>query len=122
MLTPTSEGHYFRMVYTFLYTNLLFCWKKNYLCSKLIIFDMEVLSVRDYRNNLAASFDRAEQGEQVLIRRRNRIYSLISLGREDLTITPALQERINEARKAYKDGNVISCATSDELSAFLDSL
>ncbi len=32
---------------------------------------MEALSVSDYRKNLAASFDRAEKGEQVLIRRKN---------------------------------------------------
>ncbi|MDE6304835.1 MAG: hypothetical protein K2M01_08455 [Paramuribaculum sp.] len=83
---------------------------------------MEALSVRDYRNNLASSFDRADKGEQVLIRRKNQIYALVSIGREDLTISPALQKRINEARKAYKDGNVVSCATPDELSAFLDSL
>lgn len=31
---------------------------------------MEVLSVRDYRNNLSASFDRAAEGERVLIRRK----------------------------------------------------
>ena len=32
---------------------------------------MEALSVSDYRNNLAASFDRADEGERVLIRRKN---------------------------------------------------
>ena len=54
---------------------------------------MEALSVRDYRNNLAASFDRADKGERVLIRRKNQIYALMSVGREDLTITPELQGR-----------------------------
>ncbi len=47
---------------------------------------MEALSVRDYRSNLAASFDRADNGEQVLIRRKNKIYALVSLGRENLMI------------------------------------
>ena len=32
---------------------------------------MEALSVREYRNNLAASFTKADNGEQVLIRRKN---------------------------------------------------
>ena len=31
---------------------------------------MEALSVREYRNNLAASFTKADNGEQVLMRLR----------------------------------------------------
>ena len=45
---------------------------------------MEALSVREYRNNLAASFTKADNGEQVLIRRKNEIYALVKVGREDL--------------------------------------
>ena len=55
---------------------------------------MEALSVREYRNNLAASFTKADNGEQVLIRRKNEIYALVKVGREDLMITPELQARI----------------------------
>ena len=44
---------------------------------------MEALSVREYRNNLAASFTKADNGEQVLIRRKNEIYALVKVGRED---------------------------------------
>ncbi len=40
---------------------------------------MEVLSVRDYRNNLAAAFDRANKGETVIIRRRGQLYAFTSL-------------------------------------------
>ena len=83
---------------------------------------MEALSVRDYRNNLAASFARADKGERVLIRRKNQIYALISVGKEDLMITPSLERRIEEARKAYRDGDYVSCRTKEELNAFLDSL
>lgn len=42
---------------------------------------MEALSVREYRNNLAASFTKADNGEQVLIRRKNEIYALVKVGR-----------------------------------------
>lgn len=83
---------------------------------------MEVLSVRDYRNNLAASFARVDKGEQVLIRRKNQIYALVSVGPEDLMVTPELQRRIDEARKAYQDGNCVSCHTKEELNSYLDSL
>ena len=83
---------------------------------------MEVLSVRDYRNNLAASFDRADRGERVLIRRKNQIYALMSVGSEDLTITPALQKRIEEAEQACREGRCVSCSTNEELDSFFKSL
>ena len=49
---------------------------------------MEALSVREYRNNLAESFDRASAGERVLIRRKNSLYALVSIGNEDVTLSP----------------------------------
>ena len=83
---------------------------------------MEALSVRDYRNNLAASFDRADKGERVLIRRKNHIYALMSVGSEELTISPALQRRIEEAEAACREGRCVSCSTNEELDSFFDSL
>lgn len=83
---------------------------------------METLSVRDYRNNLAASFDRADHGERVLIRRKNKIYALINVGHEDLSITPALQKRIEDAERACREGRCVSCSTEEELDAFFNSL
>lgn len=83
---------------------------------------MEALSVRDYRNNLAASFKRADNGERVLIRRKNRMYALISLGNEDIMLTPELQARIDEAEQACKAGRCVSCSSMDELDDFFNSL
>lgn len=63
---------------------------------------MEVLSVRDYRNNLAASFDRADEGERVLIRRKNTIYALVSVGSEDVTISQARQQQIDDMTESMR--------------------
>lgn len=68
---------------------------------------MEALSVREYRNNLAASFTKADNGEQVLIRRKNEIYALVKVGREDLMITPELQARIDKAREEINPESVL---------------
>ena len=38
---------------------------------------MVALSVREYRNTLAASFTKADNGAQGLIRRKNEIYALV---------------------------------------------
>lgn len=83
---------------------------------------MEALSVRDYRNNLAAYFEKADEGTPVLIRRKNKLYALTSIGKEDLMLTPELQKRIDEAREAYRCGNVVSVKSKEDLHSFLDSL
>ncbi len=57
---------------------------------------MESLSVSDYRNNLAASFDRADEGERVLIRRKNSLYALVCIGREKLARSPKQQQQVDE--------------------------
>lgn len=83
---------------------------------------MEALSVREYRNNLAASFAKADNGEQVLIRRKNEIYALVKVGREDLMITPELQARIDKARAEIKSGKCITLKSSEDIDAYFDSL
>ena len=83
---------------------------------------MEALSVREYRNNLAASFTKADNGEQVLIRRKNEIYALVKVGREDLMITPELQARIDKAREEIKSGKCVTLTSSEDIDAYFDSL
>ena len=83
---------------------------------------MEALSVREYRNNLAASFAKADNGEQVLIRRKNEIYALVKVGREDLMITPELQARLDKARAEIKSGKCITLKSSEDIDAYFDSL
>lgn len=83
---------------------------------------MKALTIKEYRNNLAGSFKRADNGERVLIRRKNRIYALTSVDREFRSITPELQQCIDEARKTYHNGNCTSCHNKKELEAHLDSL
>ena len=83
---------------------------------------MEALSVREYRNNLAASFTKADNGEQVLIRRKNEIYALVKVGREDLMITPERQARIDKAREEIKSGKCVTLKSSEDIDAYFDSL
>ena len=84
---------------------------------------MEALSVREYRNNLAASFTKADNGEQVLIRRKKRVLrALVKVGREDLMITPELQARIDKAREEIKSGKCVTLKSSEDIDAYFDSL
>ncbi len=68
---------------------------------------MEALSVREYRNNLAASFTKADNGEQVLIRRKNEIYALVKVGREDLMITRSCKQGLTRQGKKSNPESVL---------------
>ena len=83
---------------------------------------MEALTVSDYRRNLSSAFDRASRGETVLIRRRNQIFTLTNVGKEDLEISPELQKKIDAARKEYREGKTKHFETSAEVQKWMDSL
>lgn len=83
---------------------------------------MNTMTVRDFRTNLSANFDRVDAGERILVRRRNRVYTIVPVEDDDLTITPELQAKIDKARQAYKEGKTTTVRTHEELDAFLESL
>ena len=63
---------------------------------------MKALSVSDYRKNLAASFDRADEGERVLIRRKNSLYVLVNVGREESTLSPSQNRQVDELAESLR--------------------
>ncbi|MBD5271968.1 MAG: hypothetical protein HDS42_01640 [Bacteroides sp.] len=89
---------------------------------------MEALSVREYRNNLAASFDRAAEGERVIIRRKNKLYALVSLGRDQLVLNKEQQEKLDglaaSLRRSWEEVKQIETGIIESKSAmsFLDEL
>ena len=83
---------------------------------------MNTMTVRDFRTNLSANFDRVDAGERILVRRRNRVYTIVAVEDHDLTITPELQAKIDKARQEYKEGKTTTIRTHEELDAFLESL
>ena len=86
---------------------------------------MEALSVSDYRNNLAASFDRADEGNEVLIRRKNSLYALVSVGREELTLSPKQQRQVNQikgGRETSSGGDGIRAIPAKSAMDFINEL
>lgn len=49
---------------------------------------MTALTMRDFRSNLATSFDRVDKGERIYIRRNRKLYTIVSVENDDLEITP----------------------------------
>lgn len=84
---------------------------------------MRQVTSREFREKQASWFDIADQGEQIVIRRRGkRSYMLTPINDSDITITPELEKKIEEARRQYRDRETTVCNTKEELHRFLDSL
>ena len=67
-------------------------------------------------------FALADNGEQVVIRRRGKVsYMLTPVYEEDFVLSPELEERLEERRRQYREGNA-ACTTKKELNRFLDTL
>ena len=84
---------------------------------------MTTLSFTDFRRNMANSFDLVDDGEHVFINRSSKkMYAIIPVGDDDLTITPALAAKIENARKEYRDGRGVSLKTHEDIDKYFDSL
>lgn len=86
---------------------------------------MAVIQVtsREFREKQASMFALADNGEKVVIRRRGKVsYMLTPVYEDDFVLSPELEERLEEGRKQYKEGNVTTCTTKDELNRFLEAL
>ena len=68
---------------------------------------MTTLTIRDFRSNLAASFDLVDKGESVLVRRRGKVYTIVAVEDNELEITPQLAEKIEKAREEYCAGSTM---------------
>lgn len=83
---------------------------------------MATLTMRDFRGNLAASFDRVDVGERVYIRRNHRLYTLVPVEDDELEITPSLAAKIEEARKEFREGKTLMFDSASAAQKWMDEL
>lgn len=68
-------------------------------------------------------FALADNGEQVVIRRRGKVsYMLTPVYDTDYELSPEVEERLEESRQQYREGKVTTCTTKEELAIFLETL
>lgn len=65
---------------------------------------MTTISMRDFRSNLAATFDKADAGEQVLVRRGNKLYTIVPVDIATVTPNAATLAAIKEAQAGQSAG------------------
>lgn len=83
---------------------------------------MTALTVRDFRSQMATSFDRVAAGERIFIRRKNRLFTLVPVDDDDLTITPALAAKIEKARKEHREGKTLKFDSAAAAQKWMDEL
>ena len=83
---------------------------------------MEIVTAREFRSNLATSFDRVDNGERIYIRRHHKLYTLVSVEDGDLDITPALAAKIEEARKEYREGKTLKFESAAAAQKWMDEI
>lgn len=86
---------------------------------------MAVIQVtsREFREKQAFMLALADNGEQVIIKRGGKVsYMLTPVCDEDFLLSPELEERLEEGRRQYREGNVTTCTTKEELNRFPETL
>lgn len=83
---------------------------------------MTTLSVRDFRSRLAASLNLVDQGEQVFLRRHNKLYTIVMIEDNDLEITPQLEAKIAKARQEHLEGKTLGFDNAGEAQQWMDAL
>ena len=84
---------------------------------------MTTLTISDFRNNMASSFDRVDAGEFVFINRgKQKTYAIIPVEDDDLAITPELAAKIEKARQEFREGKGIALSSHEDIDRYLDSM
>jgi len=71
---------------------------------------------------MASSFDRVDAGEQVFIRRKNHLYTIVPVQQDELTITPELAAKIEKARKEFREGKTLHFENATAAQRWMDEL
>lgn len=83
---------------------------------------METLTMRDFRSNLATSFNRVDGGERIYIRRNRKLYTIVPVEDDDPEMTPALAAKIEQARQEHKEGKTLKFKSASAAQQWMDEL
>lgn len=83
---------------------------------------MNTMTVSGFRKNMAAAFNKAAEGEDVIVRRGTQIFAIVPVKENDITITPELKAKIKKARDEYNRGESITLKTHEDIDSYFDSL
>ena len=81
---------------------------------------MLVISSREFRQNQRMYFDKADEGEQIIVQRgKDKSYSLTPVKEEDVYFNASLIKRIKESAKQAENGEYIELSSSADIKELL---
>jgi len=77
---------------------------------------MIVISSREFRQNQSLYFDKADEGEQVIVQRgKAKSYVLAPVSKDDLYFNSEMLERIKKSLKEAEAGKVSRVSTPEQI-------
>lgn len=81
---------------------------------------MLIISSREFRQNQAEYFERADKGEQIIVQRgKNKAYILQPVSEDDMYFNAEMVARIKQSMQEIEDGKSVNISTSKEISDLL---
>mgnify|MGYP002856417379 CR=1 FL=1 len=80
------------------------------------------VTTRDFRANQSKYIGKARNGEEVVLYSRCGSVKLVPYDDDNDSVSPALQKKIDAARKAFREGKCVTCKTAKESIAYFRSL
>ena len=81
---------------------------------------MLVISSREFRQNQKEYFEKADQGEQIIVQRGNdKAYALTPVTSDDLYFNSNMLEKLKQSLKEIQKGEVKTISTSEEIKDLL---
>lgn len=81
---------------------------------------MLVISSREFRQNQRHYFDKADEGEQIIVQRgKDKSYALTPVSKDDLYFNAAMIKRIKSSLEQAKKGDAVKLNTSCEIKDLL---
>jgi PHD/YefM family antitoxin component YafN of YafNO toxin-antitoxin module len=81
---------------------------------------MLIVSSREFRQNQKRYFERADQGEQIIVQRgKDKAYALTPVKEDDLYFNAEMVERIKQSMEQVKSGKTKSITTAEQINDLL---
>jgi len=81
---------------------------------------MLVISSREFRQNRKMYFERADQGEQIIVQRgKDKSYALTPIGEEDIYFNAEMVKRIKESMDQVESGKTKKITTPEQINDLL---
>lgn len=81
---------------------------------------MLVISSREFRQNQRKYFDKADNGERIIVQRgKDKSYALTPVSKDDLYFNAEMIRRIKESIQQARDGKYVEVSSSEEIKELL---